>query len=152
MRGHPSVGPSSSSEFWWVIAFCVFAALRVLLFCAAFPFFNNVDERRHFDLVIKYSDRHVPRGAELISPATLPYLSQYASPEFLSRPEEFEGGYFGPMWKHPAEEIAPTIAKIEEIWSRTPNQECSQPPLYYAFAAAWFDVGTWIGLKDGNAL
>ena len=151
MKGRLS-GPLSSHELWWVIGFCLFAAVRVLFFSAAFPFFNNVDERRHFDLVIKYAEGHVPRGAELISPATLPYLSHYASPEFLSAPENFEGGYFGPMWKHPAEEVAPTIARIEEIWSRTPNQECSQPPPYYVVAAAWFHIGQWIGFKDGGTL
>ena len=139
-------------DFWWITAFSLFAAIRVLVFSAAFPFFNNVDERRHFDLVIKYSEGHVPEGVELISPATLPYLSQYASPEFLSVPEDFPGGYYGPIWKHPAEEVAPTIAKIEEIWGRTPNQESSQPPLYYTLAAAWFHLGEWIGLKDGSAL
>lgn len=152
MRGRPQAGLSSSYEFWWVIGFCVFAAVRVLFLSAAFPFFNNVDERRHFDLVIKYAEGQVPRSAELISPATLPYLSHYASPEFLSAPEDFEGGYFGPMWKHPAEEVAPTIAKIEEIWSRTPNQESSQPPLYYVLAAAWFHIGQWVGVKGGSAL
>jgi Predicted membrane protein (DUF2142) len=151
MKGRPPVGPSSSSEFW-VIGFCLFAAVRVLFFSAAFPFFNNVDERRHLDLVMKYASAHVPREAELISPATLPYFSQYASPEFLSAPEDLEGGYFGPMWKHPAEEVAPTIAKIEEIWSRTPNQESSQPPLYYTLAAAWFHLGQGIGVKGGSAL
>src|SRR5262245_30379565 len=152
MKGRPSVGRSSSYEFWWVIGFCLFAAVRVLFFSAAFPLFSNVDERRLFDLVIKYAEGHVPRGAELVSPATLPYLSHYASPEFLSGPEDFEGGYFGPMWKHPVEEVAPTIAKIEEIWGRTPNQESSQPPLYYVVAAAWFHVGQWIGVKGGSAL
>lgn len=151
MKGRPS-RPVSCHEFLWVIGFCTFAAVRVLLFSAAFPFFNNVDERRHFDLLIKYAEGHVPRGPEFISAATLPYLSHYASPEFLSAPENFEGGYFGPMWKHPAEEVAPTIARIEEIWGRTPNQECSQPPLYYVVAAAWFHVGHWIGIKDGSTL
>jgi hypothetical protein len=91
-------------------AFSWFAAIRVLVFSAAFPFFNNVDERRHFDLVIKYVERRLPRSAELISSATLLYLSHYASPEFLSAPEDFEGGYYGPMWNRPAEEVAPTIA------------------------------------------
>jgi uncharacterized membrane protein len=152
MKGRPPGVLSSSYEFWWVIGFCVFAAVRVLVFSAAFPFFNNVDERRHFDLVVKYAGGHVPEGVGLISPATLPYLSHYASPEFLSAPEDFEGGYYGPMWKHPPEEVAPTIAKIEEIWSRTPNQESSQSPLYYVLAAAWFHVGQWIGVKGGSAL
>jgi hypothetical protein len=152
MKGRRQPGPSSSYECSWVIGFCLFAAVRVLFFSAAFPFFNNVDERRHFDLVIKYTEGHVPRGAELISPATLPYLSNYASPEFLSAPEDFERGYFGPMWKHPAEEVAPTIARIEEIWSRTPNQESSQPPLYYGVAAAWLHAGELVGVKGGSAL
>jgi hypothetical protein len=139
-------------DFWWILIFSLFAAMRVLVFAAAFPFFNNVDERRHFDLVIKYAAGHVPEGTELISPATLPYLSHYASPEFLSRPEDFEGGYYGPMWKHSPEEIKPTIARIEQIWSRTPNQESSQPPLYYLASASWFHIGKWIGLKNGTAL
>ena len=34
----------------WILA--VLAALRVLVYCAAFPFFNNVDELYHFDLEI----------------------------------------------------------------------------------------------------
>jgi Predicted membrane protein (DUF2142) len=139
-------------DFWWIIVFSLFAALHVLVFAAAFPFFNNVDERRHFDLVIKYAAGHVPRSTELISPTTLPYLSHYASPEFLSAPEDFEAGYYGPMWKHPLEEVAPTIAKIEEIWGRTPNQESSQSPLYYLTAGVWFHIGQWIGLKNGSAL
>jgi hypothetical protein len=123
-------------DFWWVIVFSLFAAMRVLVSCAAFPFFNNVDKRRHLDLVVKYASGHVPRSVELISPGTLPYLSHYASPELLSTPEDFEGGYYGPiMWKHPAEEVAPTITKIEEIWCRTPNQESSQSPLYYLATA-----------------
>src|SRR5216117_1812241 len=95
MKGRPRIGPSSSYEFCLVIGFCLLAALRVLVFSAAFPFFNNVDERRHFDLVMKYAYGHVPLGVELISPATLPYLSHYASPEFLAAPESFEGGYYG---------------------------------------------------------
>src|SRR5436309_13219619 len=103
MRSRPSTGLSSSYEFWSVIGFCLFAAVRVLFFSAAFPFFNNVDERRHFDLVMKYAYGHVPRGAELISRATLRYLSRYASSEFLSASYAFEGGYYGPMWKHSAE-------------------------------------------------
>jgi Predicted membrane protein (DUF2142) len=152
MKRRPPARISSSYEFWWVIGFCLFAAVRVLVFSAAFPFFNNVDERRHFDLVMKYANGHMPQSTELISPATLPYLSHYASPEFLSAPDAVEGGYFGPMWKHPAEEVAATIAKIEEIWAGTPNQECSQPPLYYVVAAAWFHVGQWIGVKGGSAL
>ena len=144
--------PRRRGEKIVVLLLCALAALRVFIFAAAFPFFNNVDERRHLDLVIKYGSGHFPRGPELISPATLPYLSHYASPEFLAAPESFEGGYYGPMWTHPAEEIAPTVAAIEEIWGRTPNQECSQPPLYYLAAGLWFDLGQLLGLNNGALL
>jgi hypothetical protein len=144
--------PRARGERIVIFFLCALAALRVLIFSAAFPFFNNVDERRHFDLVIKYASGHFPRGPELISPATLPYLSHYASPEFLAAPESFAGGYYGPMWTHSAEEIAPTVAAIEEIWGRTPNQECSQPPLYYLLAGVWINLGQSISLKDGTLL
>jgi len=39
-----------------VLALCVAAACRVFLFSAAFPYFNNVDEPAHFDLVMKYGE------------------------------------------------------------------------------------------------
>jgi hypothetical protein len=50
-----------------VLLLCAMAAARVFLFSAAFPFFNNVDERRHSDLVMKYASGHLHRGEELIS-------------------------------------------------------------------------------------
>ena len=135
-----------------IVVLCLLAAFRVLVFATAFPFFNNVDERRHFDLVTKYGGGHFPRGSELISSETLPYLAWYASPEFLAAPEDLPGGYYGPFWMHPAEEVAPTVARVEEIWGHTPNQECSQPPLYYLTAGFWFDFGKLIALKRGTLL
>src|SRR5439155_25986229 len=107
-----------------ILVLCALAGLRVLIFSVTFPFFNNVDERRHFDLVIKYAAGHFPRGLEPISPATLPYLSHYASPEFLAAPESFAGGYYGPLCTHPAGEVAPTIAAMGAMWGRAPNQRC----------------------------
>jgi hypothetical protein len=145
LRRTASSSLSGRSERIIILLLCAMAAVRVFLFCAAFPFFNNVDERRRFDLVMKYGSGHLPRGAELISPVSLPYLAHYASPGFLASPQDFPGGYYGPLCTHTAEEIAPTLSMIEEIWGRTPNQECSQPPLYYVIAAGWFHVGQcWV--------
>jgi len=51
-----------------VLALCVAAACRVFLFSAAFPYFNNVDEPAHFDLVMKYWHGEMPRrGVERFS-------------------------------------------------------------------------------------
>ncbi len=44
-----------------ILLLCAIAALRVFTFCAAFPFFNNVDEQAHVDLVMKYARGDVPR-------------------------------------------------------------------------------------------
>ena len=35
-----------------VLLLCLFAAIHVFIFSTAFPFFNNVDEEAHFDLVV----------------------------------------------------------------------------------------------------
>jgi hypothetical protein len=43
-----------------IAGLCLAAAIRVFIFSAAFPFFNNVDEVGHFDLVFKYSCGHLP--------------------------------------------------------------------------------------------
>jgi hypothetical protein len=47
---------------------CLITAVRVFVYSAAFPFFNNVDEPWHFDLVVKYSHGQVPRRLEPFSP------------------------------------------------------------------------------------
>ena len=46
-----------------IVAFCILAAIRVFIYAAAFPFFNNVDEQAHFDLVMRYYGQgHIPRS------------------------------------------------------------------------------------------
>src|SRR5438874_9504502 len=49
---------------WIVIGLCALAGIRVFIFAAAFPFFNNVDEQAHVDLVVKYAHAQWPRGIE----------------------------------------------------------------------------------------
>src|SRR5213078_797718 len=79
--------------------FCAIAALRVFIFSAAFPFFNNVDEQAHFDLVYKYAHVHVPRAIEPVADGSARLIALYDSPEFNDRPEEFaSGAYPLPHW------------------------------------------------------
>lgn len=144
--------PEPGKDWLVVWLLCALAATRVFVFSAVFPFFNNVDERSHFDLVMKYSLGQPPRGLEFNSKESLPYMSLYPSPEFHAPPQEFEGGYFGPMWTHPAEEIEATRATIEEIRAKTRNFQCSQMPLYYALLGAWLNVGRALGIEGGYLL
>ena len=53
---------ASGGEGRIALILCVLAALRVFVFSAAFPFFTNVDEQSHVDLVSKYARGHVPAG------------------------------------------------------------------------------------------
>src|SRR6478672_1671259 len=84
---------------------CIVAALRVLIFSAAFPFFGNVDEAQHFDVVIKYSLGHAPRRLDLIAPESARYIAFYGSPEFLSEAKDFPNGQYPPtFWTQPSED------------------------------------------------
>jgi len=53
-----------------IAGLCIVAAVRIFIFSAAFPFFNNCDEQAHFDMVYKYSRGHLP-------PSPLKFSSRY---------------------------------------------------------------------------
>src|ERR1044072_2331369 len=96
---------------------CFAAALRIFIFSAAFPFFSNVDEYLHFDLVTQYSHGHVPRTFDRLSEEALDWIVPYSSPEFLSSPEEFQYGRFPtPLWKQSASEVEPEMAATRAAW------------------------------------
>jgi uncharacterized membrane protein len=130
-----------------ILLLCVAAAVRVLIFSAAFPFFSNIDEDLHFDLITQYSHAQVPRSFDRLKEETLNWIVPYASPEFLSSPERFSDGKFpAPLWKQPWSKVEPEIAATRAAWSTEINFESSQPPLYYALAGLWWGIGKQIGL------
>jgi hypothetical protein len=64
---------ASKNERILILLLCFAAALRVLIFSAAFPFFSNIDEDLHFDLITQYS--HADFG-ECINPSRAhPYFT-----------------------------------------------------------------------------
>ena len=86
-------GPRGSAKvFIWFL--CLLAGFRTFLFCAGFPFFNNADEQAHFDVVLKYSQGHPPRGMERFSGESARYFVDTGSPEFFTSPEAFPAGRF----------------------------------------------------------
>src|SRR5712664_933896 len=74
-----------------VIALCAATAIRVFVFAAAFPFFNNVDEQAHVDLVVKYAHDKPPRGLEPFASEAAHYFTLYSTPEYFVRPEQYGG-------------------------------------------------------------
>ena len=144
---------SAPAEHRWVLFFCLVAALRVFIFSAAFPFFNNVDEASHFDLVVKYSEGKVPRSLDFISPESAHYIALYNSPEFFLRPAQFQGGNFPPpLWKFPPNEITNYYQAETNLWQHQVNHEASSAPLYYLAAGIWWQLGKLIGLGELSQL
>ena len=136
-----------------ILLLCLAAALRIFIFCAAFPFFTEVDEDLHFDLVMRYSLGQMPRTFDLLSKESLDWIVPYASPEFLFTPDQFpEGKIPPPLWKQSGPEAEEVMAVTRAGWSTEINFECSQPPLYYLLEAVWLRLGQRIGLTGIESL
>jgi hypothetical protein len=142
-------GPLSRwKESWLVWALCGVAALRVFVYAAAFPFFNNVDEGSLFDLVLKYSRLQPPSGMEQFSRESIPSLILFTSPEFGLKPDKFpDGKYPSPPWLHPSEPVRFNFAGSPSWWRIQINRESSSAPLYYGVAGLWMRLGRCFGLE-----
>lgn len=148
-----SESKSSRNECVLILLLCIAAAFRVFIFSAAFPFFSNIDEDLHFDLITQYSHTQVPHGFDRLKEETLNWIVPHASPEFLFPPEHFPDRKFPPpLWKEPWSKVEPEIASTRAAWSSEINFESSQPPLYYAVAGLWWWIGKNIGLVGIEAL
>src|SRR2546428_7400214 len=76
---------------WAILGLCLLAAIRVFVFAAAFPFFNNVDEQAHVDLVIKYAHTKLPRSIEPFASDVAFCFAVYSTPEYFVKPEQYGG-------------------------------------------------------------
>ena len=148
----PNFVPIEKHEKRLVLILCVVAALRVLIYSAAFPFFGPVDEEYHFDLVVRYSRWDVPRKLEPFSPAAVPYLVYYGSVEYLPAKLMPEGKYPEPPWVQPAEQARIYLESGIRSSGQIRNYECTQPPLYYVLTGFWWQLGRVLNLNDGNLL
>jgi len=152
--------PSESRERVLIGVLCLLGAVHVFVFSAAFPFFNIMDEHSHFDLVVKYSHGHLPRGMNRVDKAVEQYILAYSSPEFIWPQALSAGGRFpAPFWTQPglalsretpcsvAGEPLPFFQQWLEGLTLVPDYESSQQPLYYVAAGLWWHIGQWCGLK-----
>ena len=126
-----------------VLALLAFAAIRVLVFCAAFPVNNNMDEVNHFDVVIFYSRGVVPRALGTHA-KELGHWTKNRSPEFLSTPDV----YLQPQ-KIERLSLVEQVKGNIELLRVARNHEMLEPPLYYAVAGAWLALGELVQIPDG---
>jgi len=130
-----------------VLMLCAIAAARVFIFSAAFPFFNNVDEQAHVDLVMKYARGQVPRDLGHYSPESAYSLSLYGTPEYFTAPQQLTTGTFPPpIWTLPVEQREDVINRTSAWWQANQNHESGEPPFYYAIAGSWLNLGRAIGI------
>ncbi len=136
-----------------IAALCALAAIRVFAFSAAFPFFNNVDEQFHVDLVRKYARGAWPRQPfERFDPDVGRLFVLYGTFEYLNAPDRFPGGVVPrPLWERP-EPPEELLAMMAARWAQRANFEAHSPPVYYAVAGAWHSLGVWLHLTEGQQL
>src|SRR5437588_907735 len=138
---------SEQKRRWIVIGFCGLAAIRVFVFAAAFPFFNNVDEQAHVDLVVKYAHAKPPRGIGPFASEAAYCFAVYSTPEYFVTPEEYGGQYPPPNWLLPRERLQKILDDEIPFWESRVNYESGEPPFYYALAGGWMNVGRILGLR-----
>jgi hypothetical protein len=134
-----------------VIVLCLAAAIRVLTFSLSFPFFNNIDEELHFDLVKHYAYSGMPTSLSPYSQNTIEQILIYRSPEYIKPPSAFVGGeYPTPVWARSSPEPRDIWAFKQRFWNNSRNPESLSPPLYYLVASIWYRLGALALDPDGG--
>jgi predicted membrane protein DUF2142 len=130
-----------------ILLLCAIAALRVFAFSAAFPFFNNVDEQAHLDLVMKYARGDVPRDLGHYSSESANSIALYGTPEYFMAPQQFPTNDVPPPnWTLPAEQREAVVDRNSAWWRSNQNHESGEPPLYYVIAGLWLNLGGVVGI------
>jgi hypothetical protein len=130
-----------------ILIFYIFAAIRVAFYSSIFPFFNNVDELMHFDLVIKYRDGYMPRKMDRINQTSANYIAGCSSTEYAKvDTTKMEVPYF-------LQNLNDSIVKrnyigTAEFWKGIYNFESGLAPVYYVIVGLWAKLGTLTGLFD----
>jgi hypothetical protein len=127
-----------------VMALCVIGGLRILLFSLAFPFFNIIDEKEHFDLIYKFSRLSWPGRDIHFSDKTIQDKIIYGSPEYLS----VDTNSSMPLWRQKDFINSEKYVKSLESYRNEINYEISSPPVYYFLAGMWYRLGEIIGFSD----
>jgi hypothetical protein len=133
-------------ELWVVASLAGLAALRILVFASAFPFFHNVDEHHHVDSLVRYSRGELPR-AEVIyfDPQLVRWALQFGSYEYLEQGPEIPLPY---LRREGATSSSPETQRAFRAFSGIPNVEFETSPAAYYLTGSWYSLGRLLGLRD----
>jgi hypothetical protein len=137
-----------------VVVLCVYAAIRILVFAAAFPLFNITDEASHFLAIRMFAEGHLPN--KQLPPVDSDFAETfipYFSPEYIYTQEYLDrNGPRIPLYQLPPQAWDEALRQTFYVqkfsdWSQKPNFEAQSPPLYYMAAAGWYNLGAALGIR-----
>jgi hypothetical protein len=148
-------GRSVAEQFLWnnsgriLALLCFYAGLRVLIFAAAFPIFNNVDEQAHFASIRLYARGEWPRK-ELPRPDAelAKFYALFGSEEYLSPKPAAAEPPATPSYQLPVKEAYARASPAYFYWLQQRNFEWQSPPLYYLLGAACYRIGAALGSPE----
>jgi len=134
-------------DIWIAAAIAVVAMLHVFVFSSAFPFFNNVDEHLHFDVVHKYARGFLPgASAATLDPEVVELVVDWGSYEYNRSPEASGESIRLPFALREPAEPEKRAWSVENLM-RLVNWEAEGQPVYYWVAGYWWRLGGALGLK-----
>ena len=136
-----------------IVICCCLGALRVLLYAAAFPLFNPVDETSHYQMVREYSRGHLP-GSDLlkVDAEAANFFTLYCSSEYFKSREVLRQFHRDvPIAALPAELRERHYPKVFDYFLGQCNIETQSPPVYYLLAGAWYRVAKIFGAPEWKA-
>ncbi|MCH2173330.1 hypothetical protein MK489_21360 [Myxococcota bacterium] len=129
------------------------AAARVGVFSAAFPFFTNIDEHRHVDVVLKYARGYLPAPGDDAYEANLPLLlGLYGSPEYHFDRARPLNELPQPAWLGSRSDQTRRVEAQRRYLASRRSLEANEAPVYYATAGAWWWLGRELGLQGAWGL
>jgi hypothetical protein len=121
---HSSVRPGRSEDWLWVLVFA--AGVRVFFFASGTPFFTNLDEFLHCDVVQRY---RFGQSLDVFAPPPMETRRlglRYNSPEFVSPPSIARPS--SPNWMNPNLEETPEFKAAMRVAGGFTNHEARSPP------------------------
>lgn len=141
------------NERFLIAQFCLVAIVRIFVFTAAFPFFNNIDEQFHLDLICLASHGQFPTKPLPVSEESAKLISRYETAEYLHSPRDMPGGELpGPIWTWTPQVQEQLLQQAMTNWMNMASFQAGAPPVYYALAGAWYRFGKLVGIEGGNLL
>jgi hypothetical protein len=139
-----------ANRAWIVVFCCCYATFRILIFAAAFPLCNQVDEQDHYEMIYRYSHGYAPESTlPRADPELARVFTLFGSPEFFHSKEELQAFHRNvPIAALPPALKEYHYKKVLAFWENKSDMEAQSPPVYYALGSVWYRVGAALGAKD----